>query len=356
MLKSDDLTADLFHDTLPAVRPASLAEATGFQIGWDHAHYRLTPAARALAAHAAVHQGWQAGCAVFGTRHLKPTPAVKSWLDLRLAAWERGVAFEPIQVTPHFLAQIESPACPVTRVPSTRASGAGSDAVFERVGSHAGYAAGNLAAMSLRARDAKGELDWADALSRAAQLERSGLDTLDGLSALQWRRLGVLMSFVTPLPHVEAALLPMTALPPNRLRLLNAVQALQAVLTLAFAAPNVVPSLRELRPHVPEAARHDYQVFVLTLQARRLAIGLQVGSHDDALDLRQALEDLWCDPAVNRRWQRFVLLLDEAACERLVRVAARRGLAKGWQWLPRAAATDGWALVGDLPSRHGRAN
>ena len=58
MLKSDDLTADLFHDTLPAVRPASLAEATGFQIGWDHAHYRLTPAARALAAHAAVHQGW----------------------------------------------------------------------------------------------------------------------------------------------------------------------------------------------------------------------------------------------------------------------------------------------------------
>ena len=346
MLKSDDRTADLFHDTLPAVRPASPAEATGFEIGWDHAHYRLTPAAQALATHPAVHQGWQAGCAVFGSRHLKPTPTVKAWLDLRLAAWERGVAFEPVQVTPHFLAQIEASACPVTRMPSTRASGAGSDAVFERVGSHAGYAAGNLAAMSLRARDAKAGLDWAEALTNAAQLERAGLDTLDGLSALQWQRLGVLMSFVTPLPHAEAARLPMAVLPPNRLRLLNAVQALQAVLTLAFAAPNAVPSLRELRPHVPEAARHHFQVFVLTLQARRLAIGLQVGSKDDALDLRHALEDLWCDPAVNRRWQRFALLLDEAACERLVRVAARRSLNKGWQWLPRAAATDGWALAG----------
>ena len=351
MLKSDDRTADLFHDTLPAVRPASPAEATGFEIGWDHAHYRLTPAARALAANPSVHQGWQAGCAVFGSRHLKPTPAVKAWLDLRLAAWERGVAFEPVQVTPHFLTQIEASACPVTRMPSTRASGAGSDAVFERVGSHAGYAAGNLAAMSLRARDAKAGLDWAEALTNAAQLERAGLDTLDGLSALQWQRLGVLMSFVTPLPHAEAARLPMAVLPPNRLRLLNAVQALQAVLTLAFAAPNAVPSLRELRPHVPEAARHHFQVFVLTLQARRLAIGLQVGSKDDALDLRHALEDLWCEPAVNRRWQRFALLLDEAACERLVRVAARRGLAKGWQWLPRAAATDGWALAGAGQSR-----
>jgi hypothetical protein len=148
------------------------------------------------------------------------------------------------------------------------------------------------------------------------------------------------MSFVTVLPHAQAACLPLLVLPPNRLRLLNAVQALQAVATLAFSEAEAVPRLRALMAHLPAAARHDFQVFVLTLQARRLALGTRLAG----LELRQALEDLWRDAAVNRRWQRFALQLDEAACERAVRVAARRGLAgRGWQWLPRAAATDGWA-------------
>ena len=81
---------------------------------------------------------------------------------------------------------------------------------------------------------------------------------------------------------------------------------------------------------------------MLTLQARRLAIGMQTGG----VALRHALEDLWADASVNRRWQRFALQLDEATAERLVRHAARRGLGgKGWQWLPRAAATEGWALA-----------
>jgi hypothetical protein len=155
------------------------------------------------------------------------------------------------------------------------------------------------------------------------------------------------MSFVTPMAHDEATCLPLLVLPPNRLRLLNAVQALQAIVTLAFTQSQAVPRLRELLVHVPAAARHDFQVFVLTLQARRLAIGMRVAGSE----LREALEDLWTDAAVNRRWQRFALQLTEADCERLVRLAAKRGLGgNGWQWLPRAAATEGWAL-----GREGRA-
>ena len=42
------------------------------------------------------------------------------------------------------------------------------------------------------------------------------------------------MSYATPLPHAVAAALPMLVLPPPRLRLLNAVQCLQALLTLQF--------------------------------------------------------------------------------------------------------------------------
>ena len=335
-------TADLFQDTLPALRQASPAEATGFEIGWDFAHYRLTPPAQELAGRAPVRQGWLAGGAVFGRRTLEPTPPVRDWLRLRLEAWRRGAAFESVQVTPHFLAQIDAAICPITRAPLTRASGGGSDAAVDRLSNRAAYAAGNLAAMSIRVQQARAELGWAEAMAAARQLAHSGLDRLDGLDARQWQRLAVLMSFATPMPHDEAACLPLAVLPPNRVRLLNPAQSLQAVMTLAFALPQAVPGLRALMAQVPASARHDFQVFVLTLQARRLAIGLaQAG-----LELRHALEDLWADAAVNRRWQRFVLQLDEAACERLVRAASRRGLGgKGWQWLPRAAATDGWALA-----------
>jgi hypothetical protein len=331
-------TADLFADTAPAVHAT---DGTAFEIGWDYAHYRLTPPPEALAEGHPVRQGWQAGGAVFGTRTLKPTASVRKLLQLRLNAWRRGKAFEGVQVTPNFLAQIDVALCPILRLPLTQASGGGSDASVDRVNNAAGYAAGNLAVISTRANQAKADLDWRDAMAVVRQLEASGLDTLDGLAPVHWSRLAVLMSFATPLPHGEAACLPLLVLPPNRLRLLNPVQALQAIVTLAFTQPQAVPRLRELMAHLPPAARHDFQVFVLTLQARRLAIGMQVGG----TALRQALEDLWTDAAVNRRWQRFALQLNAADCERAVRIAARRGLGgRGWQWLPRAAATEGWGL------------
>ena len=338
-------TLDLFADTLPAVRDTGPADRTAFELGWDYAHYRLTPPPEALADGHPVRQGWQAGGAVFGNRTLKPTPQVRKWLQLRTNAWRRGRVFEGTQVTPNFLAQIDVSVCPISRIALTHASGAGSDASVDRVCNAAGYAAGNLAVMSARANEAKADLGCRDALVVVKQLEGSGLDTLDGLNALQWSRLAVLMSFATLMKHDEAACLPLLVLPPNRLRLLNPVQALQAVVTLAFTETQAVPRLRELMAHLPAPARHDFQVFVLTLQARRLAINLRLGMKTSGVDLRHALEDLWTDAAVNRRWQRFALQLDEAACERAVRMAAKLRLGgRGWQWLPTAAATEGWAM------------
>jgi hypothetical protein len=243
--------------------------------------------------------------------------------------------------------------CPITRSTLTHASGTGSDASVDRVCNQAGYAAGNLAVMSSRANEAKADLGCRDALTVVKQLESSGLDTLDGLSALQWSRLAVLMSFATLLKHDEAACLPLLVLPPNRLRLLNPVQALQAVVTLAFTEVQTVPRLRELMAHLPAPARHDFQVFVLTMQARRLAINLRLGMNTSGATLRHALEDLWTDAAVNRRWQRFALQLDDAACERAVRMAAKLRLGgRGWQWMPQAAATDGWAMQDGAPGKH----
>ncbi len=345
-------TLDLFADTQPAVHEARGSDRSAFELGWDYAHYRLTPPPEALADAHPVRQGWQAGSAVFGSRTLKPTPQVRKWLQLRLGAWRRGHAFEGTQVTPNFLAQIDVAVCPITRQTLTHASGAGSDASVDRVCNQASYAAGNLAVMSSRANEAKADLGCRDALTVVKQLETSGLDTLDGLNALQWSRLAVMMSFATLMKHDEAACLPLLVLPPNRLRLLNPVQSLQAVVTLAFTEMQAVPRLRELMAHLPAPSRHDFQVFVLTLQARRLAINIKWGMKTDGADLRHALEDLWTDAAVNRRWQRFALQLDEAACERAVRMAAKLRLGgRGWQWLPQAAATDGWAMQDRAPSK-----
>jgi len=293
-------------------------EHIGFELGWDYAHYRVVPPAPYAQEPSPLRNGLLAGQATFGARTLQPTRTVRKWLQLRLHAWLRGRSVELIQVTPRYLEQLEVSHCPVTRTALSMATLDSSDASIDRVRNDAGYAAGNLAVMSARANEAKADLGWQDALTVVRQLESSGLDTLDGLAPVHWSRLAVLMSLVTPLAHAEAACLPLLVLPPNRLRLLNAVQALQAVITLAFTQAQAVPRLREMLPHLPATARHDYQVFVLTLQARRLAIGMQTAGPE----LRRALEDLWTDAAVNRRWQRLALQLDEAACERLVQQAA----------------------------------
>ena len=48
---------------------------------------------------------------------------------------------------------------------------------------------------------------------------------------------------------------------------------------------------------------------------------------DCAVAERHAVEDLWRDPLVNRRWQRLALRLCATDCVRIGRLAADRGLA-----------------------------
>jgi hypothetical protein len=326
--------AALFPCDTPAA--ASAMDAIGFEIGWDHAHYHLVPPADHLHAGHPVRQGWQAGQAVFGTRTLRATPAVRQWLQLRLAAWRDGHSFEDLQVTPNFIAQITGTTCPVTGEPL------GEDARIERVFLGAGYAAGNLVALSPRAAQAKGACNWQQALGLAERIERGELTTAGGLSAPEWRRLGVLMSLATPLKHAEVACLPLQVLPPNRLRVLNPAQALQTLLTLQFTRPGYARHMADLAAAMPgSVARQAFQLFMHTLLARRIAAGPTA----DAVALRRVMEQAWLHPLVQRRWERLALSLTEAQCERIVQYAERRGLAQaGWRLLDKAAATEGWAL------------
>ncbi len=321
------------------VQPADPVEAAGFQIGWDHAHHGLVPPPELLLDGTPLGQGWRAGKAVFGRRTLANGRATRQWLALRTLAWRLGVVFENQQVTAHYIAQIQTGRCPVTRRTLGGAPDEPTAAVVERLNPHAGYAAGNLALLSQQAVSARRDVDILEAVRRARRATSAG-EPVQGLDAGAWWRLAALRAFATPLPFHEAARLPLAVLPPNRVRLLNAPQGLQALLTMQFLSPGWSARTRELAAMLPEhTLRHDFNLFIGAIAPRVVEAG------NDAGRLRQALEDAWLNERVMRRWQHFVLALGEAGTESLLERAAAAGLS-GVRTLTHETeqATEGWAL------------
>ncbi len=313
-------------------------DGVGFDIGWDHAHHGLVPPPELLLDGTPLGQGWRAGKAVFGRRTLATTRATRQWLALRTLAWRQGIAFDTTQLTAHDVAQLHTERCPVLRTPLGGAPGDADAAVIERLNPQAGYAAGNLALLSLRAATARHGVDIAEAQRRARRAQASG-ESVAGLEAAAWWRLAVLRAFATPLPCHEAARLPLAVLPPKCVRLLNAPQGLQALITLQFTTPGWSARTRALAALLPEhTLRHDFNLFIGALAPRVLEAGSEPG------DIRRALEDAWLHERVQRRWQHFVLSLGEAATEALLERASAEGLA-GVRTLNHAPgqATEGWA-------------
>jgi len=349
---------------------------TGFELGWDHAHHALTPPLDQLAPGSPLRQGWDAGRASFGTRTLEPTRYVRKWLQLRLNAWRRGRVFEGIQVTPNYLRQIDVDHCPITRQALTRGTGQPSDASIDRVRNDGGYAAGNLAVMSSCANTAKGRFGFDEALSQMRRSEVAALtgnaghagpvaysgsadldavapgasdvglvtlpDQLDGLTAAEWARVAVLCSLVTTLPHEQAAALPLLVLPPNRLRLFNPVQALQALVTRQLDRPGWSTRIARIEALLPgKAVRRDFQVCVHALLPRVL----EGGRSGTAQTSQWALEDAWRNPLVIRCWIRFACQLTAAQAEQVVLHANRLRLGQQVaQPFTQAEATEGWGL------------
>ena len=349
---SDDTTA---HTTAAAPTHAAVLtramasnsftahEHIGFELGWDYAHHRLTPPAPYAQEPSPLHHGLLAGQAAFGSRTLVPTRPVRKWLQLRLHAWLRGRSVELFQVTPHYLQQLDVSHCPITRVPLSTATLDSTDASVDRVRNDAGYAAGNLAVMSRKANRAKAAYGFEDALQFVKQIEAGTLGGIDGLTASQWSRLAVLCSFVEPLPHEQACGLPLLVLPPNRLRLFNPAQALQAFVSqqlLKAGWSHRVTRIEALLPGKP--ARRAFRAFFHALLPRVL----EAGRTNDVQRARWAIEDAWTHPPLLQRWATFARLLTADECEALVvRASARKLASVPTQQTPDAQATEGWNLA-----------
>lgn len=329
-------------DDLFATTTLTLHEQIGFELGWDYAHHGLQPPAPYALGVSALRDGLLAGQATFGTRTLMPTRHVRKWLQLRLHAWLRGRSVELMQVTPRYLQLIDATHCPITRTPLSTATLEASDASVDRVRNDAGYAAGNLAVMSRKANQAKAARGFRDALRIVRELELGNRDGVDGLTAAQWARVAVLCSFVEPLDHEEAAALPLLVLPPNRLRLFNPVQALQAFVSRQFLVPGWSQRIARFEALLPgKPARRAFQMFFHALLPRVLEAGRHLASHE----ARWAVEDAWRNELVVRRWTAFARLLTPAQCESIVERASARRL--GTQRIERLGdeqATEGWNL------------
>ena len=332
-----DLQTGLTHPSLTA------HEHVGFELGWDYAHYRVSPPAPYAQEPSPLRNGLLAGQAAFGQRTLAATRHVRKWLQLRLHAWLRGRSVELVQVTPNYLQQIDVSHCPITRAALSSATLEATDASVDRVRNDAGYAAGNLAVMSTKANHAKAAHGFRDALRFVQQVEAEQLPGLGGLTAEQWARTAVLCSFVEPLPFEEACALPLLVLPPNRLRLFNPVQALQAFVSQQLLRPGWsrrISGFEDLLPGKP--LKRDFKSFFMALLPRVIEAGLSGGG----LQARWAVEDAWRSALVQQRWARFALQLSTAQCEALLaRAAARKLSSTVLMPLSNAGATEGWQLA-----------
>ena len=303
-------------------RPASAADRTGFELGWDHAHHGLVPPAGLLLAGTPVSQGWLAGKAVFGRRTLLSTRPLRVWLRLRTEAWLAGLDFDTAGITPLWLAQIEPTHCPVTR---QRLGGSTDAPVTVMLPGPAGCVAGNLLVLGQRAASALEAVRHrvASVLAEARLIEADMRPALPGLSSEETLRLATLLGLATALPHAEAARLPLRVLPPPQLRPRNAAQQLQALFTVQFMLPGWSERLRTLADLLPDAAlRHDFNLFVGALAPRLLAAGPTA----DTRATQQALEDAWGDARVQRRWLQLALQLGAEGSTELLRRAAAAGL------------------------------
>lgn len=318
-------------------------EQIGFELGRDHARHGLELPAPYGQEPSVLREGLTEGRRVFGARTLAATPWVRKALQLRLHAWLRGRSFETVQVTPHYLQQIDVTHCPITRMPLSVTAFGTSDGSVDRVRHDAGYAAGNLAVMSARANRAKGANGFRDARRIVDRIESGDLTGFAGLDARQWSRIAVLCSFVEPLPHAEAAALPMHVLPPNRLRLFNPVQALQGFVSRQWLVRGWSQRLARFEELLPgKGLQRDFKRFVMAFLPRVLEAGpLHQGQAS-----RWAVEDAWRTPLVQQRWTAFALQLGASQCEALLERAEACGLAShAMLQTTEAGAVDGWRLA-----------
>lgn len=285
-------------------------DAVGWQLGHDHARHGVALPASHLHEGSPLFAGWQAALARRLHRHRDPAAATRRWLQLRLQAWQEGVSFEDQLLTPHYLQQLDASHCPVTRAELHDEQGHPAQRQFVRLRQDQGYAAGHLVVLGRSAAAALQGRSLAQLRDLALQAARQA-ESLEGLDAGAWARL---VSLVAMVHAADGTPCLSRLLPPNRLHLQDPQRALQAWLTRQLRHAGWSQRLLALHDALPG------------VPARQMASSLSAALAPHALSLpvggmaqRWALEDLWLDARVQRRWMQLVAEVSPLTIERLLR-------------------------------------
>ncbi len=286
------------------------SDAAGWQLGFDHAKHGLPLPAAHLHQGSPLFAGWQAALAKApNTRHRDPAPGSRHWFALRLQAWQEGIAFEDHLLTPHYLTQLQVQHCPVSRLSLHDEAGHPQARRWARLRQDQGYSAGHLVCLGATAAKALEGRNAAD-LRAMAQHAAATACTLEGLDASAWARLAGLVALVTPDTDAVQAL-PVQA--PNRLVIVNPLQALQAWVARQLGAAGWAQRLQALHDALPTvAARQAASALAAALAPHALTVPL------NGPQRLHALEDLWLDARVQRRWHALAQTVSPLTAERLL--------------------------------------
>jgi hypothetical protein len=172
-----------------------------------------------------------------------------------------------------------------------------------------GYSAGHLVCLGATAAKALEGRSAAD-LRALAQHAAATACTLEGLDAGAWTRLAALVALVTPNTDSDQAL-PVQA--PNRLVIVNPLQALQAWVARQLGAAGWSQRLQALHDALPTvAARQAASALAVALAPHALTVPL------NGPQRLHALEDLWLDARVQRRWHGLAQAVSPLTAERLL--------------------------------------
>lgn len=334
-----ELQSDLaFEPELQVVAAQPLArdvaDPLGWQLGFDHARFHVALPASHLHPASPLFQGFHAALqAGNSARQREVAAGTRAWLHLRLQAWTEGLPFEDQLLTPHYLRQLRRSHCPVTRAALHDEQGHEQQRVWVRLRQDLGYAAGHLVQLGRRAALALSGRGVAELRRIAERLAMQG-DSQEGLDAAEWARLASLVRMVSPQDEGGDAL---AALPPNRLRLLNPQQALQAWIGRQLALHGWAArgtALHDALTSIP--ARQAAHTLWAALAPHALTL-----QHHEGMERLWALEDVWRDARVQRRWSALVGLLKLDEIETLLlRLPAPTGC--HLEHHADAGATEGW--------------
>lgn len=286
------------------------ADAVAWRLGQDHARHGLSLPAAHLHPGSPLYAGWQAALARRSTRHRDRSHAQRQWLQLRLQAWTEGLPFDERVLCPHYLQQLTQRHCPVTRAELQDEQGHPQQRCWARLRQHEGYAAGQLVQLGATAAAALQGRDLAQLQALALQARRLA-DSVLGLNATAWARLVSLVALVSP----EAEALGVQALlPPNRLHVARPAHALQAWVTRQLDHAGWSQRLHTLHERLGGVPQRQAATALFAALAPH-ALCLPTSEPER----RWALEDLWQDARVQRRWLALLELLSPLTVERLLR-------------------------------------